>query len=106
MSDQNVDMRIIPLVLCGGAGTRLWPASRENRPKQFLKLLGSRSTFQDAITRVADPSSPNNWPNSASKRIFCLSPFAAIPDLRSLQALHLRERGMKTQWYLRWRQTM
>jgi hypothetical protein len=31
---------IIPLIMCGGAGTRLWPASRENRPKQFLPLFG------------------------------------------------------------------
>ena len=42
--------------MCGGAGTRLWPASRENRPKQFLPLFGSLSTFQDTIRRVSDPS--------------------------------------------------
>lgn len=46
--------RIIPLIMCGGAGTRLWPASREGRPKQFLRLFGSRSTFQDTVLRVAD----------------------------------------------------
>jgi mannose-1-phosphate guanylyltransferase/mannose-6-phosphate isomerase len=46
--------RIIPLIMCGGAGTRLWPASREVRPKQFLSLFGSRSTFQDTILRVSD----------------------------------------------------
>ena len=46
--------RIVPLVMCGGAGTRLWPSSREGRPKQFLSLLGSRSTFQDTILRVSD----------------------------------------------------
>jgi mannose-1-phosphate guanylyltransferase/mannose-6-phosphate isomerase len=45
---------IIPLVLCGGAGTRLWPASREGRPKQFLRLFGPYSTFQDTIKRVSD----------------------------------------------------
>src|SRR5438552_5063184 len=48
--------RIIPLIMCGGAGTRLWPASREVRPKQFLSLFGTRSTFQDTIARVSDPS--------------------------------------------------
>jgi len=47
---------IIPLIMCGGAGTRLWPASRENRPKQFLPLLGSHSTFQETIRRVSDPA--------------------------------------------------
>jgi mannose-1-phosphate guanylyltransferase/mannose-6-phosphate isomerase len=42
--------------MCGGAGTRLWPASRENRPKQFLPLFGPQSTFQDTISRVSDPA--------------------------------------------------
>src|SRR6201986_775218 len=46
--------RIIPLIMCGGAGTRLWPASREGRPKQFLPLFGTRSTFQDTLLRVSD----------------------------------------------------
>lgn len=48
--------RIIPLIMCGGAGTRLWPSSREGRPKQFLPLFGPRSTFQDTMVRVSDPS--------------------------------------------------
>jgi mannose-1-phosphate guanylyltransferase / mannose-6-phosphate isomerase len=46
--------KIIPLIMCGGAGTRLWPASREVRPKQFLPLFGTRSTFQDTLVRVSD----------------------------------------------------
>src|SRR5690242_12971796 len=46
--------KIIPLIMCGGAGTRLWPASREVRPKQFLPLFGVRSTFQDTLLRVSD----------------------------------------------------
>ena len=48
--------RIIPLIMCGGAGTRLWPASREGRPKQFLQLFGPRSTFQETLLRVSDPA--------------------------------------------------
>src|SRR3954466_5774069 len=48
--------RIIPLIMCGGAGTRLWPASREVHPKQFLPLFGPRSTFQDTVVRVSDPA--------------------------------------------------
>src|SRR6201999_4260707 len=51
-----MDRRIIPLIMCGGAGTRLWPASREVHPKQFLPLFGARSTFQDTLLRVSDPS--------------------------------------------------
>lgn len=52
----NMASLIIPLIMCGGAGTRLWPASREVRPKQFLPLFGARSTFQDTLLRVADPA--------------------------------------------------
>ena len=48
--------KIVPLIMCGGAGTRLWPASREVRPKQFLPLFGTRSTFQETILRVSDTS--------------------------------------------------
>lgn len=47
---------IVPLIMCGGAGTRLWPASREGRPKQFLALFGERSTFQQTLLRVSDSS--------------------------------------------------
>lgn len=49
-----MDKRIIPLIMCGGAGTRLWPASREVHPKQFLPLFGARSTFQNTMLRVSD----------------------------------------------------
>src|SRR5712672_296925 len=49
-----MNKRIIPLIMCGGAGTRLWPASREVHPKQFLPLFGARSTFQDTLARVSD----------------------------------------------------
>jgi mannose-1-phosphate guanylyltransferase/mannose-6-phosphate isomerase len=46
---------IIPVIMCGGSGTRLWPASRESLPKQFLKLLGDLSTFQTTARRVTAP---------------------------------------------------
>ena len=49
-----MNKRIIPLIMCGGAGTRLWPASREVNPKQFLPLFGVRSTFQNTLLRVSD----------------------------------------------------
>lgn len=47
---------IRPVILCGGAGTRLWPASRDSLPKQFLKLLGPQSTLQETVARVSDPA--------------------------------------------------
>jgi mannose-1-phosphate guanylyltransferase / mannose-6-phosphate isomerase len=46
------DSLIVPVIMCGGAGTRLWPASREGRPKQFLRLFGPHSTFQETLHRV------------------------------------------------------
>ncbi|MGD9923640.1 MAG: mannose-1-phosphate guanylyltransferase/mannose-6-phosphate isomerase [Pseudorhodoplanes sp.] len=56
MNQTASSSHIVPLVMCGGAGTRLWPSSREGRPKQFLPLLGPRSTFQETMLRVADAS--------------------------------------------------
>ncbi|AQR62335.1 mannose-1-phosphate guanylyltransferase [Brevundimonas sp. LM2] len=46
-------MALYPVIMCGGGGTRLWPASRPSRPKQFMPMLGNRSLFQDTISRVA-----------------------------------------------------
>jgi mannose-1-phosphate guanylyltransferase/mannose-6-phosphate isomerase len=43
---------LVPVILCGGSGTRLWPLSRAGFPKQFLVLSGTTSLFQQAIERV------------------------------------------------------
>jgi mannose-1-phosphate guanylyltransferase / mannose-6-phosphate isomerase len=45
---------IIPVLLAGGAGTRLWPLSRDAYPKQFLALVDGRSTYQETLLRVQD----------------------------------------------------
>jgi mannose-1-phosphate guanylyltransferase / mannose-6-phosphate isomerase len=47
--------RIVPVLLAGGTGTRLWPVSRDAMPKQFLPLVGERSTYQQTLERVRDP---------------------------------------------------
>lgn len=46
--------KIIPIIMAGGRGTRLWPLSRAAAPKQFIRLLGDRTLFQNTLSRVAD----------------------------------------------------
>ena len=45
-------MKLYPVIMCGGAGRRLWPASRPSRPKQFIPLAGNRSLFHETVVRV------------------------------------------------------
>jgi mannose-1-phosphate guanylyltransferase/mannose-6-phosphate isomerase len=45
-------MRLVPVVLSGGAGTRLWPLSRELYPKQLLPLVGAQTLLQQTVTRL------------------------------------------------------
>ncbi|WP_444895085.1 mannose-1-phosphate guanylyltransferase/mannose-6-phosphate isomerase [Microbulbifer sp. EKSA008] len=45
-------MKIKPVIMAGGSGSRLWPASRELMPKQFLKLMGSDSMLIETINRI------------------------------------------------------
>jgi mannose-1-phosphate guanylyltransferase/mannose-6-phosphate isomerase len=52
MADQN---SIVPVILCGGAGTRLWPVSRKSYPKQFSKLIDDKSLFQSAASICSGP---------------------------------------------------
>lgn len=47
-------MKILPIILAGGSGTRLWPLSREKYPKQFLKLNSEISLFQQTINRISN----------------------------------------------------
>ncbi len=46
-------MKITPVVLCGGSGTRLWPLSRKSFPKQFVPLMGNKSLLQLTLERLA-----------------------------------------------------
>ncbi|MEM5312032.1 mannose-1-phosphate guanylyltransferase/mannose-6-phosphate isomerase [Paraburkholderia sp. JHI869] len=45
-------MNIVPVVLCGGSGSRLWPMSRGSYPKQYLKLIGAQSLVQQTVLRL------------------------------------------------------
>ena len=44
---------IVPVIMAGGSGTRLWPLSRMLHPKQFIKLIGETTLFQEAVLRLS-----------------------------------------------------
>ena len=46
-------MKITPIILCGGSGTRLWPLSRKSFPKQFVPLVGNKSLLQLTLERMS-----------------------------------------------------
>ena len=48
--------KLLPVIMCGGSGTRMWPELRESMPKQFIPLIGERSTFQSIVSLVGDPA--------------------------------------------------
>ena len=75
--------QIIPVIMCGGAGTRLWPVSRESMPKQFVPLVGQESTFQQVLARVSDPE------------LFARPIVITKDDFRFVVAEQLRERGVE-----------
>src|SRR5262245_18416029 len=74
---------IIPVIMCGGAGTRLWPVSRESMPKQFVRLVGEASTFQQVLGRISDPE------------LFARPLVLTHTDFRFVVAEQLRERGVE-----------
>src|SRR2546426_3684908 len=45
-------MKLVPIILCGGAGTRLWPVSRESMPKPFMRLTNGGSLLQATAARA------------------------------------------------------
>jgi mannose-1-phosphate guanylyltransferase/mannose-6-phosphate isomerase len=51
--------QILPVILCGGSGTRLWPLSRKSLPKQFVPLVGGKSLLQATFERVSGISGKN-----------------------------------------------
>ena len=75
--------RIIPVIMCGGAGTRLWPVSRESMPKQFVRLVGPSSTFQQVLARVSD------------LELFARPIVITNTDFRFVVAEQLRESGVE-----------
>src|SRR6266542_756627 len=75
--------QIVPVIMCGGAGTRLWPVSRESMPKQFVPLVGQASTFQQVLARITDPE------------LFARPIVITKADFRFVVAEQLREHGIE-----------
>ena len=75
--------QIVPVIMCGGAGTRLWPVSRESMPKQFVSLVGPTSTFQQVLTRISDPG------------LFLRPIIITNAESRFIVAEQLREQGIE-----------
>ena len=74
-------MKLVPVILSGGAGTRLWPLSRELLPKQLLALTGERTMIQDTAARLA------GFPEATAPVVVCNE------SHRFLVAEQLREMG-------------
>ena len=75
-------MTLVPVILSGGAGTRLWPLSRELLPKQLLALTGERTMIQETAARLA------GFPDATGPVVVCNEAH------RFLVAEQLREMGM------------
>lgn len=76
---------IVPVILSGGAGKRLWPLSRADLPKQFIDLFGGGSLFQNTLTRLA------GLPDRAAPLVVCHQ------SHRFLAAEHLRRVEVEAQ---------
>jgi mannose-1-phosphate guanylyltransferase/mannose-6-phosphate isomerase len=74
------------VVLSGGAGTRLWPFSREAYPKQFLPLTGDKSLFQETVYRILSMDSQGNHLELLPPVVVCneMHRFIAAEQLRQM----------------------
>ncbi len=82
----DVNRPLIPVILSGGSGTRLWPLSRELQPKQFLPLLGARSLFQETFC------ARERWARASSRPSSSATALTAIGWRRRLQSIGVEPR--------------
>ena len=81
-------IKISPVVLCGGSGTRLWPLSRAGFPKQFLVLIGTTSLFQQAVERINGLESEHIGVGTTLVVTNEEHRFLALDQLRELKAVN------------------
>ena len=81
---------LVPVILCGGSGTRLWPLSRETYPKQFLALAGEHTMLQDTALRLQ--GLPDSVALDASPIVVCNAEhrFLAAGQLAGVGIAHAR----------------
>ncbi|MES2686034.1 MAG: mannose-1-phosphate guanylyltransferase/mannose-6-phosphate isomerase [Pseudomonadota bacterium] len=79
--------KIIPVILCGGSGTRLWPLSRKSFPKQFVPLVNNKSLLQLTLERVVLAS------GGESPEVICV----ASEDHRFLVSEAMQTAGVRGQ---------
>ena len=71
---------ILPVILSGGSGTRLWPISRKLFPKQFIDLISDNSLFQDTVLRISkDTLNPIIVCNEEHRFIVAEQPDVHVP---------------------------
>lgn len=89
---------MIPVIICGGFGTKLWPVSREHRPKHFIKLLGDKSLFQlnyEALLTKFKPTEIYVSTNSG-QIVFVKKQAPDIPEENYIVEPEMRNQGPAT----------
>ena len=88
-------MKIYPVILSGGSGTRLWPLSRAVLPKQLLPLVGDKTMLQDTVLRVA------GWPDLMAPLVVCGNEhrFLVAEQLREIDVKPLQEHAYDLDLY-------
>ena len=87
--------RIRPIILCGGAGTRLWPVSRQTFPKQLLPVTGDQTLLQQTASRLTGgPFAPALVVSGEDQRFFIKQQLQAVGT--ALDAIHLEPIGRNT----------
>lgn len=78
-------MRLIPIILCGGAGSRLWPVSRERHPKPFIRLNDGQSLLQKTFLRGAFSGEVDHIITVTNRELF----FKTDDEFREINSLGL-----------------